>query len=142
MFASDPTQYTIIQKVTQEPLHDTATPLFYAAYKFTFPFLKGTNPQFHTMDSFSLNEPLIRGSPNLGFELDDLFTLDPDVLHDLVPFDDKSMDIYDLNTCLAAEWAINSPATSTSSESFSDHTPSNLTEIPMIVSLWSFNSGV
>jgi len=130
--STDPTQYTIIQKVTQEPHHDTTAPLYFAAYKFTFPFLKSTNSQFRAMDSFPLGEPQIQGSPNLGLQLEDLLTLDPDVLHDLVPFEDKPMDLYDLNTCLAAEWRIHSPATSTSSESFSDYAPSNLTEIPMI----------
>jgi len=130
--SSDPTQYTIIQKVTQEPLQETTAPLFSAAYKFTLPFLKGANPQLHAMENFPLDQPLIRGSPNLGLELDDLLTLDPDIFHDLVPFDDKCLDLYDLNTCLVAEWGIHSPATSTSSESFSDYAPPNLTEIPII----------
>lgn len=132
----DPTQYTIIQKVTQEPYHDTSAPLFSAAYKFTFPFLTGNNTQIHALDSFPLNEPVIQGSPNFGFELDDLLTLDSDAFNELVPLNDKSMDLYDLNVCLAAEWRIRSPATSISSESVSDgHTSPNPSEIPIIVSL-------
>lgn len=88
------------------------------------------------MDSFPLTEPMIQGSPAIGFELDDLLTLDPDAFNDLIPFNDKSMDLYDLNACLAAEWRIHSPATSTSSDSFSDcHAPSSLAEIPVMVSL-------
>jgi hypothetical protein len=131
----DPTQYTITQKVTQEPYHDTSHPLFYAAYKFTFPFLTGTCTPVTVMDSFAFSEPAIQGSPSIGLELDELLTFDSDAFNEIVPFGDKSLDLYDLHACLATEWRIHSPATSTSSAFSEGYMSPSLTEIPTIVSL-------
>lgn len=131
----DPTQYTIIQQVTQEPYHVSA-PLFHAAYKFTLPFQNGNGAVAQTLDSFPLGEPAIRGSPALDFELSELFTLDPDAFSDfdLIPTPDKSVDLYGLEACLNADWRIYSPATSASSEGFSDcqMLPSSA-DIPLMV---------
>lgn len=115
----DPTQYTIIQRVVQESSNDTS-PLFSAAYQFTLPFPSGPNTQFSVPDSFPLDDALIQGSPPIGLGLDDLITLDSEAFKDLVVFDDKSMDLYDLNSCITTNWALHSPATSASSEAFSD----------------------
>ncbi|KAF9449264.1 hypothetical protein P691DRAFT_667823 [Macrolepiota fuliginosa MF-IS2] len=133
----DPTQYTIIQKVTQEPYNDNSAPLYSAAYKFTFPFLTGTNTQLHNSSSFPLGEPVIQGSPHISFDLDDLLTFESDAFNEFSSFNnDKSMDLYHLNACLAAEWRIHSPATSSST--FSDaHMSPNMGEIPTIVSISS-----
>ncbi|XP_006461429.1 hypothetical protein AGABI2DRAFT_222207 [Agaricus bisporus var. bisporus H97] len=117
----DPTQYTIIQKVTQEPHNSFAAPIFHTAYKFTFPLPNGNGAVAQTLDTFPLGEPTIRGSPALDFELSELFTLDPDAFSDFgFVSDDKSADLYGLEACLNADWRIYSPATSVSSEGFSD----------------------
>lgn len=127
----DPTQFTITQKVTWEPYHDTSSPLFFAAYKFTMPFLTSNGTTLNPADSFIFPEQMIHGSPKIGFGLDDLLTFDSDAFNDLLPFQDKVMDLYDLDACLAAEWSIHSPATSISSEAFSEgHTPPSMTEVP------------
>jgi transcriptional enhancer factor len=89
------------------------------------------------LDSFPLGEPAIRGSPALDFELSELFTLDPDAFSDfdLIPTNEKSMDLYDLEACLNADWRIYSPATSASSEGFSDcQILPGSADIPLMVS--------
>lgn len=132
----DPTQYTIIQKVTQEPHNSFAAPIFHTAYKFTFPLPNGNGAVAQTLDTFPLGEPTIRGSPALDFELSELFTLDPDAFSDFgFVSDDKSADLYGLEACLNADWRIYSPATSVSSEGFSDCQilPSSA-DIPLMVS--------